>query len=147
MTERRRCFIGVVAFDGANYKTLENYMARAFHWGRRCPDIDFYLRVLGKKEQFRARNNLAAMAMEFLTGENDVMLMLDDDMILPTYTFERLLEVLDEHPDAGVVGGLYWQRGGTYRPVIQKLLQSADGFMTKWYMPHEITGEVMQVGV
>jgi len=145
--ERRRCFIGVVAFQGVNYKVLENYMALAFHWGRRCPDFDFFLRVIGKKEQYRARNNLVAMATEFLTGEKDVMLMLDDDMILNQYTFERLLEGLDSHPDAGVIGGLYWQRGGAYRPVIQKLIQHGEGFAPKWYAPHEITGKVMQVGV
>ncbi len=148
MTSRRRkCFIGVVAFQGANYKILENYMAWAFHLGRRIPDFDFMLRVVGKKEQFRARNNIVDMAKAWLTGPDDILLMLDDDMILPQDSFERLVTVLDNHSDAGVVGGLYWQRGGSYRPVIQKLVYKFDGVGMEWYAPHEITGEVMQVGV
>jgi 2-polyprenyl-3-methyl-5-hydroxy-6-metoxy-1,4-benzoquinol methylase len=151
-TPRRRCFIGVLAFQGVTYQVLQNYMALAFHWGRRIPHIDFFLQVIGKKEQFRARNNLCAMALEFLTGEDDVMLMLDDDMILPTHALERLLTALDNHPKAGVVGGLYWQRGGTYRPVIQKIIKYEDecggvAYAPKWYSPHEITGKVQQVGI
>lgn len=150
---RRKCFIGVVAFQGVSFEVLENYMAFAFNLGRRHPEIDFYLRVMGKKEQFRARNNLVAMATEFLIGDDDVMLFLDDDMIVPPQeTFYRLLKVLDTHPDAGVVGGLYWQRGGTYRPVIQKIIRYEGpdgevGYLPHWYAPHEITGGVQQVGI
>ena len=146
-TPRRKCFIGIVAFQGANYKVLENYIAWSFHLGRRSPDFDFVLRVIGKKEQFRARNNIVDMAKAWLTGPDDVLLMLDDDMILPQDTFERLIKVLDNNPDAGVVGGLYWQRGGSYRPVIQKVVHKFDGYGLEWYAPHEITGDVMEVGV
>ena len=147
MTAKRKCFIGIVAFQGVNYKIAENYFAWAFHLGRRVPEFDFLLRVIGKKEQFRARNNIVDMAKNWLTGPDDILLMLDDDMILPQNTFERLVKVLDDRPDAGLVGGLYWQRGGSYRPVIQKIFHKFDGVGMEWYAPHEITGGVMQVGV
>jgi len=144
---RRKCFIGVVAFMGANPMTLQNYMAFAFDLGRRHPDIDFYLQVIGKKEQFRARNNLVNSAKGWMHDPNDLLMMLDDDMILPQHTFERLKNILDTIPDAGVAGGLYWQRAGSYRPVIQKIIYQGDAVATQWYQPHEITGGIMQVGV
>ena len=146
---RRKCFIGIVAFKGVESDILQNYLGLAFHLGRRLPDIDFMLRVIGKKEQFRARNNLVSMAQSVCTGDNDLLLMLDDDMVFPIpYTaFERMLEALDARPDAGVMGALYWQRGGAYKPVIQKIVKDGDAYGTAWYAPHEITGDVMQVGV
>lgn len=144
---RRKCLIGVVAFQGANPKTLQSYMALAFELGRRQPDIDFYLHVIGKKEQFRARNNLVDMAKGWMDDPDDLLLMLDDDMILPQETFERLKNIIDTYPDAGVAGGLYWQRGGGYRPVIMKVVYQNDTVGTQWYAPHEITGGVQQVGI
>lgn len=151
--ERRKCFIGVVAFQGVSSPVLENYMALAFNLGRRHPEWDFLLRVVGKREQFRARNNLVAMAVEYLTGDEDLMWFLDDDMIVPPQeTFSRLLRILDTYPDAGVAGGLYWQRGGTFRPVIQKIIRYENshgevGYLPHWYAPHEITGGIQQVGI
>jgi 2-polyprenyl-3-methyl-5-hydroxy-6-metoxy-1,4-benzoquinol methylase len=147
MADKRRCMIGICAFQGAEYKVLENYMALAFHLGRRNPEFDFSLKVIGKKEQFRARNNMIDIAKQWMTGEDDLLWMLDDDMIVPKETFEILCKALDSKPDAGVMGALYWQRGGTYRPVIQKIVQKGEYFGTEWYSSHEITGDVMQVGI
>ncbi|KKL64567.1 hypothetical protein LCGC14_2163720, partial [marine sediment metagenome] len=89
--------------------------------GRRTPGYDFFLKIVPRKEQYRARNNLVNMAM----GVNaDWILFLDDDMVVPDDLFARLVA-----HDKDVCGALYFQRGGQYFPVMMKRTEAKDGYV------------------
>jgi len=82
-------------------------------------DLQIGIKVVVKREQWRARNTLVTAA---LAGRFDYLLMLDDDMLVP----HNLITSLLAH-DKDVVGGLYYQRGGHYRPVIMDLIENEYG--------------------
>lgn len=97
----------------------ENFFSFAYHCGRRSPEYEFCLKIIIKREQFRARNNLVDLA---LMNDCDYLLMLDDDMVIPADLFERLAA-----HDKDVVGALYYQRGGGFHPVIMRQVNAKDG--------------------
>ena len=122
--------IGVPGFDGVQAECQENFFGFAFRCGRDLPEYDFLLKIIVKKEQFRARNNLVNMA---IANSCDYLLMLDDDMLVPTDLLQRLLT-----HDKDVTGALYWQRGGAYHPVLIHLDEKPDGeFGMRFYSPFD----------
>lgn len=116
-----KVLIGVSAFNGVVAKAQESFFELAYHLGRRCPEYDFLLKIMIKREQFRARNNLVDLA---IINGCDYFFMLDDDMVVPVDTFSRLVA-----HNKDVVGCLYWQRGGAFHPVIMKRYMKADGLV------------------
>lgn len=60
-----------------------------------------------------------------LAARADVLVMIDDDMVLPPDALVRLCAVLDERPRAGLVGALYYSRDG-FRPMAVANWQSGD---------------------
>jgi hypothetical protein len=51
-----------------------------------------------------------------LSARADVLVMVDDDMVLPPDALVRLCALLDERPSAGLAGALYYSRDG-FRPM------------------------------
>jgi 2-polyprenyl-3-methyl-5-hydroxy-6-metoxy-1,4-benzoquinol methylase len=123
-----RVLIGVAGFHGVIPECQENFFQFAYRCGRDNPEFDFLLKILIKREQFRARNNLVDLAM---FNDCEYLLMLDDDMIVPPDLFKRLHS---HHKD--VVGCLYYQRGGAYHPVIMRQTNMKDGLKGIQFINH-----------
>lgn len=148
---RKSVYIGILAFAGCSAETLEDYMRFAFYLGRRCPEYDFYVSVLSKKEQFRGRNLLVEAAIS--VGAS-YLLMLDDDQILDItgssrpsdqYGFiQRHIAFIESKPDTGIVGSLYWQRDGSGRPVVMRKGQDGKFY---WIKREELQGKIEPVDV
>jgi len=151
--DRKSICIGIPCYSTLpTFQTLEDYMRFAFYLGRRYPEYDFFLAVRGKKEQFRARNAIVEEALRVAT---DYLFMLDDDQIididttmLPSSRYEflrTLLKHLEEDPQKGIVGALYYQRSvDEHWPVIMQ--SNGDGgyfFLT----PVEISRQLQKVDV
>lgn len=121
--------VGIPSFAGLDYDVAQDYMNLFFHLGRRCPEYDFQLAIKGKSEQFRARNAIVKAALQYSA---DYILMLDDDHIFdigddPKEAYDlpiKLVKHLEDNPKIGVVGALYYQRGGDCHPVF---MQEKDG--------------------
>ena len=64
---------------------------------------------------YDSRNKLAGMAVEM---DADYILWFDSDMTFQPDTLERMMKVLDEHPQIDVLSGLYFRRGHPFTPVL-----------------------------
>lgn len=147
---RKTICIGIVAFNGLDDQVSEDYMRLMYHLGRRCPEYDFQLAIKGKSEQFRARNSIVKAAIQFGA---DYIWMLDDDHIIglersqgPSDDYSlplKLVKHLEENPNIGVVGALYYQRGGDCWPVI---MQEKDG-LPYFLLNSEVAGRMQKVDV
>ena len=149
--EKRKVCIGIPCYQNAPSETLEDYMRFAYHLGRRMPEFDFFLAVKPKFEQFRARNSIFQAAAQM---KCDFLMMLDDDQVIgwsnsngpsEQYDFLRkLIGHMDREPRLGIVGALYYHRGGDCMPVLMK--EGNDGGY--YYMrDDEIKGEFQEVAV
>jgi len=127
-TKKTKLLIGVAGFHGVIPEAQENFFQLAYRLGKDNPDMDCYLKVIIKREQFRARNNLVDLA---LINQVDYLLMLDDDMIVPTDLVKRLMA-----HDKDICGALYYQRGGAYHPVIMKQFNKKDGLKGVDFIHH-----------
>lgn len=143
--------IGIPCFSGVDYQVLEDYMRLAYHLGRRHTDFEFQLAIKGKSEQFRARIAIVKAGLQFGA---DYILMLDDDHILDIAGSQRATNAYDlpvklarhlkANPKMGIIGALYYQRGGDCYPVIMQ--ENGDG------LPHflhkmEVSGRLQKVDV
>ncbi len=147
---RKTICIGIPAFNGFDDQVGEDYMRLLFHLGRRHPEYDFQLAIKGKSEQFRARNAIVKAGIQFGA---DYIWMLDDDHIIgmgagqgasDAYDLPiKLIKHLEDNPKIGVVGALYYQRGGDCWPVI---MQEKDGL--PFFLHHmEVAGKMQKVDV
>jgi len=117
------------------------YTLGKYHSG----DYEFFFEIEMKKEQFRAKNRLTVTALNL---NCEFMWQIDDDTVLSPNTFEVLMKMLDDEPDAGVAGCLYQHKGGDEHPVVMWVKMTPIGTsVADYYQPHELTGEVMEVGV
>lgn len=144
--------IGIVAYDGFDGQVAQDYMRLMFHLGRRHPEYEFQLAIKWKSEQFRARNAIVKAALQ---NSADYIWMLDDDHILDigraqgaTSAYDlpiKLAKHLEANPKIGVVGALYFQRGGDYAPVIMQESKDDD---RPYFMTHpEIAHRMQKVDV
>jgi GT2 family glycosyltransferase len=126
-------------------------MRFSFNLGRRYTEYDFFLAIKGKSEQFRARNAIVEAA---LSRDCDYIFMLDDDHIIdidkkigpsPKYFFlNKLVNHLEGRPEIGIIGALYYQRGGNCDPVIMEETKKGQYF----FKTHqEVTGGMQKVAV
>lgn len=149
--KKRTVCIGIPCFQSVPAETLDDYMRFAFYLGRRMTEFDFFLAIKSKSEQFRARNAIFTAAAQM---DADFLLMLDDDQVIdwensqhPTtrYNFLRkLIAHMDADPKIGIVGALYYHRGGECLPVLMK--EGKDGGY--YYMrDDEITHDLQPVAV
>ena len=146
-----RICIGIPCYQNCSSETLQDYMLMAYYFGRRYPEYEFFLAIKSKSEQFRARNSIVTAALQM---DCQYLLMLDDDNVInweeqnevsDKYEFLRkLLKHMEEDPQIGIVGALYYHRGGEYMPVIMK--EAKDGGL--YYMRQdEIKGGLQEVAV
>ncbi len=144
--------VGIVAYAGLEGRVAEDYMRMMFHLGRRCPEYDFQLAIKFKSEQFRARNAIVRVALQMAA---DYIWMLDDDHIFDVddsrhssdaYDLPvKLVKHLEENEKIGVVGALYYQRGGDYYPVI---MHDTSGDNVPFFLTHaEVTHRMQKVAV
>lgn len=123
--------IGIPAYGNVPAETMEDYMRFAFHCGR-LSDYDFTLAVKIKTEQFRARNAIVKSALQIGA---DYILMLDDDHVIdweitnaPSDRYDfitKMIKHMENDPQMGIVGALYYHRGGECKPVMMK--EGSDG--------------------
>lgn len=151
MKDKEVILIGIPCFSGVDYQVLEDYMRLAYHLGRRHQEFDFQLAIKGKSEQFRARNAIVKAGLQYSA---DYILMIDDDHIIDigqsqtaTNAYDlpvTLANRLKENPKIGIVGALYYQRGGDCYPVIMS--EGPDG--TPYFLHNcEVSGRMQQVAV
>ncbi len=142
----KKICIGIPCFSGVAPEVLEDYMRFAFHLGRRNREYDFLLAIKAKSEQFRARNAIVEAA--FQVGCTHLFF-LDDDHIIDwkgrqganqDYDIVRKL-LKHEKP---IVGALYYQRGGSCRPVLMKRGKDGGYYFLR---DDEITGGLQRVDV
>ena len=146
-----RVVLGIPCFQTADFQVLDDYMRLAYHIGRRCPEIELFLGVKGKSEQFRARNAIVKAALQV---DAEFIWMLDDDHIIdidggiePTERYDilrRLIANMRANEKMGVCGALYWQRGGEYLPVIMQ--ENPDG-KPHFLHPSEVAGCLQKIDV
>lgn len=74
---------------------------------------------------YDSRNKLAGLAMQM---EADYIMWFDSDMVFRPDTLERMMDVLDKHPEIDILSGLYVKRGAPFTPVLfSKLDVKEDG--------------------
>lgn len=88
---------------GINSKVYSNHTAFWCHNIRKFPDVDFKFFTPWRMSIDMARNTAAKMALEY---EAEYLLFIDDDVLIPTDTLEKLLA-----PDADIVAGVVPVRG------------------------------------
>jgi len=144
--------IGIVAYGGLDGQVAQDYMRMMFHLGRRCPEYDFQLAIKSKSEQFRARNAIVKAGIQY---NADYIWMLDDDHILDidesqlatdAYSLPiKLVKHLEERPEVGIVGALYYQRGADCYPVI---MQESRDDERPFFLSHaEVSNRMQKVDV
>ena len=69
---------------------------------------------------YDSRNTLTAMAVE---NECDYIMWFDSDMVFEPDTLERMMKILDEHPEIDILSGLYFRRGHPFTPVLFSKLE------------------------
>ena len=153
---RKRICIGIPAYGSVPAETLEDYMLFAFYLGRHYQEYDFFIAIKSKSEQFRARNAIVEAA---LSRDATYLLMLDDDHVIDwenspssepnskkkPYEFLRtLIHHLESQDKAGIVGAMYYQRGGDCKPVVMKEGKNGGYY---WMREDEIENQLQAVDV
>jgi hypothetical protein len=136
-------FIGIVAFQDITPEVYQSHMLWMAHVATRLKGkARLSLGVACRKEQYRARNYIVHHAQ--LEGA-DFLLMVDDDQ-----TLHECPEMLERFFKNGkeIQGGLYFQRGGCYHPVVMKQIHgTAKAPRFRFYHPDELPKEFAQVDV
>ena len=115
-----KILIAMPAFAGCDAEVTESMMYLCFHLGRREPNHEFYCKVVGKKEQFRARNALVNIGLGM---QADYIWFLDDDMVVPPDAFSKLMAHGKQ-----AIGGLYYQRNKPFGPVVLMKQKTGNGY-------------------
>lgn len=87
---------------------------------------------------YDARNKLAAQALQEPVNADYVM-WFDSDMTFAPGTMKKLLQDMEELPDASIISGLYFRRSDPYTPVAFQTLDISDTNEAKWT---DYTGEL-----
>ena len=91
---------------------------------------------------YDSRNKLAGLAVEM---DADYILWLDSDMVFRPDTLERMMAVLDEHPEIDVLSGLYFRRGQPFSPVLFKTLEVNEQGTLDWSDYEELPNELFEI--
>lgn len=146
-----RIVIGIPCYQNVSAETLEDYMRLAYYCGRRMPQHEFVLAIKSKSEQFRARNAIVEGALQL---NADYLFFLDDDHVIDWETtsgpnsrygmVQALIDHLENDPEMGICGVVYYHRGAQCRPVLMK--KGNDGGYY-WLRDDEVRGELQEVAV
>ena len=91
---------------------------------------------------YDSRNRLAGMAVEM---EADYILWLDSDMVFLPDTLERMMKVLDEHPEIDILSGLYFRRGTPFTPVLFSKLEVNEEGTLEWADVDPLPDELFEI--
>ena len=91
---------------------------------------------------YDSRNRLAAMAVE---NECDYIMWFDSDMVFTPDTLERMMKVLDEHPEVDVLSGLYFRRGHPFTPVLFSRLGIDENGLLDFADYNDIPDELFEI--
>lgn len=91
---------------------------------------------------YDSRNKLAGMAVQM---EADYILWLDSDMVFRPDTLERMLAVLDEHPEIDVLSGLYFRRGAPFTPVLFEKLEINEEGLLDFADYEDVPDEIFEI--
>jgi len=91
---------------------------------------------------YDSRNKLAGLAVEM---EADYILWLDSDMVFRPDTLERMMAVMDDHPEIDVLSGLYFRRGHPFTPVLFKTLEVNKEGTLDWSDYEELPDELFEI--
>jgi hypothetical protein len=148
---KRIIVIGLPMYQDISPENKVDSMRFAFVLGRHYPEWEFMLSWRTKAEQFRARNFIVNKARE---QDAEFLLFLDDDQIIdwigtagnaPYLFLKTLLAHMEDDPKLGIVGALYYQRGGgMYKPV---LMHDVGDDAAVFYDDHEIKGSLQEVDI
>ena len=125
-------FIGICSFGEIPHEVYQSHMLWALRQGAICHKrfgISFGMAT--RSEQYRARNKLIRAAQQ---EGADFLLMIDDDQ-----TLHGCIDIIDKFWELGqpIAGGLYYNRGGLYWPVVMKLFKGPNGTQNARFMSHE----------
>lgn len=142
MPDKPKISVGICSYGDIPHEAFESFM---YWFGQSCARLkdraELYLTVSNRKEQYRARNFLVEAAQEYGA---DYLLMLDDDQ-----TPGDCPDMIDKFLELGkpIMGGLYFQRGGLYHPVVMKE-HAVDGERRYRFLhPNELPTEPAPVDV
>jgi hypothetical protein len=138
-----RIFVGVCAFGDFSPEAFTSFVV---WWGATCARyrdrFELHFGITARKEQYRGRNALVRGAEQMGA---DYLLMIDDDQT-PHVTPDLLGQFADF--GAPVMGGLYFQKGELYHPVLMHEEMCADGKIHfRFYRPEEVPTEPTTVDV
>lgn len=144
MSVNNRILLSSPCYSKVDPEILEDWMALAYHCGRRMPEYEFFLGIKSKTEQFRARNAIVEAAQQH---NCDRILMLDDDMVIDPFkrgheSYDFLKKLIAHDKD--ICGALYYQRGGDCEPVLMARLNEK-GY--RFLRDDEITHKLQEVDV
>lgn len=153
--KKKRIVIGLPMYGDVSAENKIDSMRFMFCLGRHYPDYEFLVSWRTKAEQFRARNYIVNTARE---ADATFLLFMDDDQIIdwggasgnkPYFFLRTLLNHMDDDAELGIVGALYYQRGGgLHKPVLMHSVTEEDGALKgKFYNDSEIEGKLQEVDV
>jgi 2-polyprenyl-3-methyl-5-hydroxy-6-metoxy-1,4-benzoquinol methylase len=144
-----RIVIGLPMYQDVSPENKIDSMRMMYNFGRRYGQYDFFIAWKTKAEQFRARNYIVNKAREV---DADFLLFLDDDQIIdlkggvdhkPYMFLHTLLQHMEDDPEIGIVGALYFHRGGYFKSV---LMHDREGIGV-FYDDHEIENRLQYVDI
>lgn len=91
---------------------------------------------------YDSRNKLAGMAVEM---EADYILWLDSDMVFRPDTLERMMKILDEHPEVDILSGLYFRRGHPFTPVLFSKLEIGEDGLLDFADYNDVPDELFEI--
>jgi hypothetical protein len=125
-------YVGICAFADIPHEIYLSHVLWALQQGaRHLGKFAISFGMATRSEQYRARNKLIRAAH---TGGADFLLMIDDDQ-----TLHECPDIIDKFWELGqpIAGGLYYNRGGAYLPVVMKEHKGPGGIRHARFMRHE----------
>lgn len=151
----KRIVIGLPMYGDISPANKVDAMRLMFCLGRHYADYEFFVCWRSKSEQFRARNFVIQEARK---ADATFLFFMDDDHIVDwggargnkPYMFLRtLIDHMEADSELGIVGALYYQRGGgLHKPVLMhSVIDEAGAPKGRFYNDGEIEGKLQEVDV
>jgi len=125
-------FVGICSFGEIPHEIYLSHVLWAMQTGQRYSGrVAISFGMATRSEQYRARNKLIRNAH---AEGADFLLMIDDDQ-----TLHESIDIIDKFWELGqpIAGGLYYNRGGAYLPVVMKEHRGPNGLRHARFMTHE----------
>lgn len=131
-TRLPKIFIGICSFGEIPHEIYYSHMLWAIQQGaRHFGRFELSFGMATRSEQYRARNKLIRSAHQ---EGADFLLMIDDD-----HTLHDCVDIIDKFWELGqpIAGGLYYNRGGAYWPVVMKEFKGPNGMIHVRFLTHD----------